>query len=200
MPILSENAAFIYPMLARVNPASIEPTAEAAVLWIRNRFGRNITPGERTQVFSGMNDPFVWLNDPPVESIDEVRINGQVLANHEQWIQFLPNGQVNFRQASWPFGVNGGEMLSAGRFWNQLPGFPPGANNIEIDYTSAGMTQAEIDNYVGCVVSWWIDANPRSFVAASESIGKRSYAIAQSQGVPNHVTQILSALIPKRFA
>ena len=195
MPILSANASFVYPMLDRVDPASIEPTAASAVIWIKNHYGVDLLPGEHTDRFDSHNDPIMWLKNPVVEEVTEIRVNERILTDWAQWVRVSPEGRVSIKNRSmWYEG-------QFSRFWNQLPGFSPGVDNVEIDYTSAGRTQAEIDLYVGAVVNWWIDSNRRSGVVTSESIGDRSYSIDASSGgngIPKGVRGILSGLIPKR--
>lgn len=196
MPILSSNASFVYPMLSRVDPASIEPTAAAAVAWIKTKFGINLLPGTHTDRFDSHNDPIIWLKSPVVSSVAAIRVDDRVLTDFSTWIKVSPEGRVSIKNRGYL------QQGAFSRFWNQLPGFSAGVDNVEIDYVSAGRTQTEIDLYVGAVVNWWIDANRRSSVVMSESIGDRSYSMGTmgtSAGeIPIGVRNVLSGMIPKR--
>ena len=50
------------------------------------------------------------------------------------------------------------------------------------------------------VINWWMDANGRSVVVSSESIGDYSYVLNSAfvKGVPVRVSTILSSLMPVR--
>lgn len=192
-PILSPNASFIYPALGRVDSASIEPLAIGALRWIKDRYGRNLLPGERTERFDSHFEPILWLKDPVVEDVTAIRVNEEPLANWAQIVRVTPEGRVSLiPRGAWLGGQRG-------RFWNQQNGFSPGIDNVEIDYVSSGATQSEIDLYVGCVANWWADANRRSGVVFSESLGDRSYTMRYEPGeIPAAVKAILSGLLAKR--
>lgn len=195
MPILSSEVSYIYPALGRIDPDSIEPLAVAAMKWIQGRYGRDLTAGAKTDRFDSHYDAVIWLKCPPVTEVTEIRVNDAVMPGWESYVRVSPEGRLSIKNR--PIWLDG-STSPLGRFWNQMPGFAPGIDNIEIDYVSAGATQAELNLYVGAVVNWWADANRRSPVALSESIGDRSYSIGQNAEIPASVKTVLSSLIPKR--
>ena len=185
---LSDSAKLIYPSLAGMSDASLSAFTAAVVEWIQQKYGRNIQGGQRCHTFSSMGEQVLFLPDTPVCGIHAIEINGQELVDFETYVDFGRNGKMTL----------GGSR--SGNKWNQLKGWSAGINNIRVSYTSEGVSQAMFDLYVGEVINWWEDANGRSVVVSSESIGDYSYVLNSAfvKGVPVRVSTILSSLMPVR--
>lgn len=185
---LSDSAKLIYPTLAGMSDASLKAFTAAVVEWIQQKYGRNIQGGQRCHTFSSMGEQVLFLPDTPICGVQSVEINGR------DWMEFETYVDV---------GRDGKMTLGGSRYgikWNQLEGWSPGINNIRVTYTSQGVSQTMFDLYVGEVINWWLDANGRSVVVSSESIGDYSYVLNSAfvKGVPVRVSTILSSLMPVR--
>lgn len=192
--LLSADAKTLYPALASLTDAQIETFAKAAVRWIKAKYGRDITPGWRSQSFSSHYDSVIWLPDTPVRDVCSIKINGTEWKGFKDVVKFTAQGRL-FLTQQYTTGLQ-----PYGQFWNQIPGWQAGLNNIQVKYLSGGCDQADMDTYVGAVVNWFVDSNSRSPMVSSENIGDYSYVMntAFSKGPPASVTNLLSGFMVTR--
>ena len=182
--MVSDNIKIIYPRLAGLTDDQLYTLYQVAEDWIRNYYGRDLTGGLKCDHFSSMNDYVLFLKNPPVRELRRVRVNGYSWCPCDHKIRFSKDGKVYF------YGQT---------FWNQLPGWSPGVNNIEIEYISEGQPQIRIDTMAGAVMSWFMESGQQNITAASERIGDYSYTSSSgsssstsSAAPPDHVQRIFA--------
>lgn len=178
----SSSVSNLYPLLATLDSSAMGALAASAESWLVKYMGRNLEAGEYIDTFSGYNQPILFLKNTPVTGVSKVTIRSGGYEtvhlsgdNHYTW---HADGQVH---------------LSPQGFWNQLAGWRPGVQNIEITYTSSGFDQVTQDLLIGSVMNWWHDQGRRSGLVDSEKIGDYQYTMRQGfRAIPPAVNSVIS--------
>ena len=171
MPV-SPNVALLYPRLASLSEAALEARVDAATQWLKTMLDRDLDAGEKTETLSGRNRPVLWLKNTPVTEVTSVTVNGRVLASSDYHV--TAGGALTRRQSG---------------FVSQMLGWEPGSGNIVVVYESSGIPAIALDDMVGAVASWMLDASKVSGLVSSERIGNYQYVAntAFNSQIPNSV-------------
>lgn len=181
MPV-SSSVSNIYPALASLDAPSIGALAASAESWLVRYLGRSLEAGEFVEKFSGQNQPLLFLKNTPVTGVS------QVVIRSPQAVNTYTDGDTHY---TWH--ADGQLHLSPQGFWNQLAGWRPGVQNIEVTYTSAGFDQPTQDLLIGAVMNWWLDQGKRSGLVESEKIGDYAYSMRSNfKAIPPAVNSIIS--------
>ena len=184
---VSSSVVSIYPSLRSLDPSAFGALASAAESWVNRYLNRHVEAGVYTEVFSGENQPLIFLSNSPILTVNSVTIKGAggvttytVSSNYYDWT------------------LSGTLHIQPQGFWNQLPGWRPGVGNISVNYESAGFAQPVQDLLIGSVMNWFNDQANRSGLVMMEVVGSYTYQMRTDiNGVPPSVSVLLNPF--KRF-
>lgn len=184
MPV-STALTDLFPSLSQLSPGQFQALAMAAEWWITRTIGRDLVEGQKTQTFTGRNQPILRLSNTPVVSIQSIYVNDVLKPSTDYY--FSSNGEL---------------FKSKSGFREHMQGWEVGVQNIVVNYTTSGISQYEQDLLIGSVMNWFYDQNKRSPVISSESIGDYSYSLntASMGGIPLAVMSVLSPYIRMEVA
>lgn len=172
---VSPSVSNLYPNLSSLSQAQFQTLAEAATAWTIRHIGWDFTPGTKTETFSPVNEPILFLSCRPVASITSVVINGST-ADPSSY-NCTPNGLLTRQKIG---------------LWNQLGGWSAGLGLVTVTYVSSGMAQPTIDLLVGAIMNWFCELGNRSPTVASERIGDYSATYqTPSEAIPGPIIQML---------
>lgn len=173
---ISPQVTYMYPQLANLAPGPLQALANAAETYLVQALGREISPGTKTQTFTGKNQTYLWLTATPVSAVTSVVCN---------------NNAQDLTSLHWD--SEGRLTRQNNGFWNQLLGWDPGIANIVVTYTSDGLDQNTQDMLIGAVMTWMLDMQNKSSVVSSESIGDYSYTLntAFMKGLPPYISTLI---------
>ena len=173
---ISPQVTYMYPQLANLAPGPLQALANAAETYLVQALGREISPGTKTQTFTGKNQTYLWLTATPVSAVTSVVCNDN--AQDVTALHWDSEGRLTRQNKG---------------FWNQLLGWDPGISNIVVTYTSEGLDQNTQDMLIGAVTTWMLDMQNKSSVVSSESIGDYSYTLntAFMKGLPPYISTLI---------
>lgn len=164
-----------------MTPEQLSAHGVAAEAWIERVLGRHLSAGTYTETFTGMNTPLIFLSSPVVTAVPSV------VVNFENQVTRMTTQDGRYR-----FTADGKLYIGSSGFWNQMPGWRPGVDNIQVTYQSAGLEQTVIDLLIGSVMNWWHDRAGKSTVAIKEQIMSYSYELpTNATGIPAPVMTLL---------
>ena len=181
----SASVVNLYPALRSLDPATLAALSSSAEAWLNRFMGRALEAGTYTEVFSGQNQPLIFLSNSPVTEVTQVVVKTADAVNTytmgSNYYQFTSDGRLH---------------LSPQGFWNQLAGWRPGIQNIEVTYVSSGFDQPVQDTLIGSVMNWFNDQANRSGLVLMEVVGSYTYQMRTDiKGVP---PSVMALLIPYR--
>lgn len=180
----------LYPRFQTLSDSDLSIWLEAGKGYVTAYYGRDFTPGLKTDRFSSMNDTILFLRNPPVISVKRIRIDCRPWCNCEHDVRWARDGRL---------------FMGGTTFWNQLSQWPAGVNSIEVEYLSEGLSAAVQATLYGAVMSWQYEGAQQNIAANSERIGDYFYmnqgngATGTSQAPP-HFIQKLFAPYVRRLA